>query len=86
MIVDNIIYFGNQFLQFVIGLLPDASPTYVAQISTTITDFKTLMNIYDFIFPVGTFFTVLSLIILIESGYTTFRLSLFIAKYITGRG
>lgn len=61
-------------LSILLLLFPSANPTTVSSITSSVTTFRSYMAGANWIFPVDTFFTVLGLIIAIESSWLLYKL------------
>lgn len=67
----------------VIGFFPDANASVLSQISDGLTPFRTAMAAANWFFPVGTFFTVLGIVITIELSIMTYKLVMFVVKNVS---
>lgn len=60
-------------LSLFLSLFPTADPAKVSQLTSQLTAFRSSLAAMDWILPVGTFFTFLGLVFLIETSYFTYR-------------
>lgn len=84
MIVEAIVLAITNILNYAMGLLPSAENT--SSISAAMSAAGTYFAKANTFLPIDTLFAIISLIILIEAGFITFKLVNFTIKKIRGSG
>lgn len=74
MIFEALFEFALAIVDFLVGLLPNADTEVLDFLSFGLADFKSRLEAANWIFPVHTFFFVLSTIFAIEAGILAFKL------------
>jgi len=80
MITSGIIIAVNNLLQSIISLFPEADSVVVASIGSNVSNFVTFMTSISYIFPLSTFFVILSLIMVIEHSYAIYQTFMWVIK------
>jgi len=84
MIISAIITFLTGIVLWLLNLLPNADPTILSNVTTQFAAFKTWIGTANNVFPVDTLFTVLGLILVLESGLYLWKAFKWIGGIISG--
>jgi len=82
MITGFILLMLLKFITFVVGVLPVVA--FPTQISTALSTFWGFANAYSFLWPIGTYVTVLGLAVLFEGVMLGYNISLKILHMLRG--
>lgn len=80
MILRAIIALVSVVIVSILQFLPFADPAVISQIDSGLTPFKNYLAGADWFFPMATFFTVVSMVFVIESVILLFKLIHWLAK------
>lgn len=83
MIFGILIAFVADIMTALVELFPTASTTNIAQITANLSNFKTSMGTAGYIFPVDTFFTLISIVFTIEASMLAYKVIRYIARHIS---
>lgn len=83
MIFDAISGFALAALNLVLSLFPSADSGIVSQITSGLEPFKSAVATANWFFPVGTFFSLMGIIFVVELGIFSYKLIIFLARNIS---